>query len=100
MCDGSFSHHELVKSVRDLYDSTRDNPHAFIEAVADQLHDGYEFQKLCKRVTSGEYFSLCDKSDKRRNFVTKVTRREFLPDIGFREHHLPDTCDTIGPEAV
>ena len=55
VCDGSYSHHEFVKGLRELYDATRDSPHSFIEAVADQLHDGYEFQKLCKRVTSGKF---------------------------------------------
>ena len=55
VCDGSFSHHEIVKGVRELYESNRGNPDAFINAIADQLYDGYEFQKLCKRVTSGKF---------------------------------------------
>ena len=55
VCDGNFTHHDLVKGVRDLYHSHADQPDVFIEAVADSLYDHYEYQKLVKKIASGEF---------------------------------------------
>ena len=56
VCDSNFTRQDLIKGVQELYNSTLDDPSAFIESLADALYDQYEYQRLVKKVSSGKQF--------------------------------------------
>ena len=87
VCDSNFARQELVKGVRELYNSTIDDPNAFIDAMADALYDQYEYQRLVKKVSSGIFVRWQDNIES--NILSKLNGI-------FREHHIFDTIDQIG----
>ena len=55
MCEGSFARADFQKKIRQLYDdSLHTDGDDFVNAVADALSDFYDFQRLTKRISSGQ----------------------------------------------
>lgn len=64
VCDGNFTRHDFVKGVQELCAANSTDPAAFVDAVGEALYDQYEFQKLTKKISSGELkifkFYVCE----------------------------------------
>ena len=59
LCDGSYARADIQKKIKQLYDDSLETDGTdFVSAVADALSDFYDFQRLTKRVSSGE-LELC-----------------------------------------
>ena len=58
ICDGSYARADIQKKIRQMYDDSLETDGSdFVGAVTDALSDFYDFQRLTKRVSSGELLS-------------------------------------------
>ena len=56
LCDGSYARADILKKIRELYhDSLRTDGEDFVNAVAEFVSDSYDYQRISKRISSGEF---------------------------------------------
>ena len=55
ICDGSYARSDIQRKIRELYDDSLETDGTdFVGAIADALSDFYDYQRLSKRISSGE----------------------------------------------
>ena len=93
LCDGSYARADIRKKIAELYnDSLSTDGVDFIDAVSEFVSDSYDYQRISKRISSGE-----SNEKRKRVFCLRLTQTVtvfFIYNFCFRSHQLCHTCVT------
>ena len=58
ICDGSYARCDIRAKIKEMYDDSRAGDGVdFVDAISETISDFYDFQRVCKKISSGKLIS-------------------------------------------